>query len=164
MSSVLVSPSIRKNKFTFREDAVLRGLVQDYGTNDWMAIASHMHGRDSRQCKERWFHYLSPNLVQFPWNPADDALLELRVVQHGHKWKMFESDFPGRTDISIKNRFNVLARRRMRQLRIGHDSIAEAGSPVHNVSEDSHFEEPADSPESSLCWADAIDWEDFWQS
>jgi hypothetical protein len=126
-----------KRKFSPAEDAALKQLVEENGTNDWAKIASQMRARDSRQCKERWYHYLMPELVKLPWAQADDILLECKVAEQGRKWKMFESSFPGRTDIDIKNRYNVLARRRLRRLRIPFDSAVKefAYIPGNFVSE-----------------------------
>jgi hypothetical protein len=148
-----------KRKFTLHEDKVLRSLVEKCGPDDWAMIASQMPHRDSRQCRERWFHYLSPELVQCPWTPADDSLLELRVAEHGHKWKMFEVEFPGRTNINLKNRFNVLVRRRMRQPWTRHAGMAEGDSRVQNVAAS------ALSPEASFWWdTDLIDWQESSES
>jgi hypothetical protein len=45
---------------------------------------------------------------------------------------MFELDFPGRTDIGIKNRYHVLMRKRMRQVRIRCDvPPTSAGQQFH---------------------------------
>jgi hypothetical protein len=76
-----------------------------------------MPHRDSQQCKERWSHYLSPDFARGPWTKEEDALLEEKVRTHGHMWKYFENFFPGRVDTNIKNRFNVLLRRRQRDMR-----------------------------------------------
>jgi hypothetical protein len=108
---------ITRRKFSSEEDQALQLLVIRYGREDWNRIACLMPGRDSRQCKERWSHYLSPNIVQARWTKFEDELLEQQVAQHGHRWKMFEALFPGRVDISIKNRYNVLFRQKRRQIR-----------------------------------------------
>jgi hypothetical protein len=114
---------IVRSKFTPDEDARLRAIVAEKGTADWALIADLMPQRDSRQCKERWFHYLSPNLADRPWTKAEDAILEAKVAECGHKWKLFEAFFPGRVDISIKNRFNLLFRRRRRNVRLVMQSL-----------------------------------------
>jgi hypothetical protein len=115
-----------RRKFSPDEDDMLRALVKKNGVGDWPAIAAQMPNRDSRQCKERWFHYLAPCLVQNPWTRADDVLLEGKVAEHGHRWKLFELFFPGRTDVNIKNRYNVLVRRRKRELAMLGRAIARA--------------------------------------
>jgi hypothetical protein len=155
-----------RRKFSPEEDDSLKALVAEYGTDDWTKIASRMPRRDSRQCKERWCHYLSPELVQLPWTADDDALLQRRVAEHGHKWKLFENDFPGRTDISIKNRFNVLARRSLRWVRIEEavpsedplPALVTAGIDDSSANTDSNFSD------SMYAWpAEIFEWEEFAQ-
>ena len=110
------SVRVRKN-FSEDEDDQLRQLVELHGDNNWLTIAQFMPGRDSRQCKERWNHYLSPNVRMEPWRPDEDDLLEMKVQEMGRKWKVMEVYFPGRTDINIKNRFNLLERRKRCEIR-----------------------------------------------
>jgi hypothetical protein len=156
-----------KRKFMLHEDDALRALVERYGTNDWVTIASHMVDRDSRQCKERWFHYLSPDVVQDAWTPAEDALLESKVVELGRKWKLLELEFPGRTDISIKNHFNVLARRRMRQVRVAQRALTQAASRAQRMSENPPRTLPESTPRSESCFqwvTEEVDWDQFSQS
>jgi hypothetical protein len=69
-----------------------------------------MDGRSPRQCRERWNHYLAPDLVLCQWTKEEETLLESQVTEHGRQWKTFESLFPGRTDINIKNNFMTLRR------------------------------------------------------
>jgi hypothetical protein len=108
---------IFRSKFTPEEDCRLEALVSENGTADWPRIGSKMPHRDSRQCKERWSHYLSPDIVQRPWTKAEDVLLETKVSEHGRKWKLFEAFFPSRVDTNIRNRFNVLLRQRQKEVR-----------------------------------------------
>jgi hypothetical protein len=149
---------ITRKKFSAEEDQALEALVARDGKNDWHRIALFMPGRDSRQCKERWFHYLSPDVVQSTWTQTEDELLEEKVAQHGRKWKMFETFFPGRVDINIKNRYSVLLRQKNRQMR----------SPMEVITK-SHIRNPqldqADPPNTSdglMMWEDGdFDWISF---
>jgi hypothetical protein len=80
-----------RSKFTREEDGTLRALVQTFGQGNWEAIASFVNGRNSRQCKERWIHYLDPNIIVKPWTKREDRLLEQKVAELGTKWKQLES-------------------------------------------------------------------------
>jgi hypothetical protein len=80
--------SLARRKFCREEDDALKVLVKENGTQDWIKVASLMPQRDSRQCKERWFHYLAPELVQSPWNQEEDTLLLTKVAEFGHKWEI----------------------------------------------------------------------------
>jgi hypothetical protein len=105
-------------RFCQEEDRHLLDLVQKFGEHSWQTIALHMSGRTLRQCKERWTHYLSPHIKVTSWTQAEDQLLERQVCRHGNKWKQLETFFPGRTDTQLKNRFNLLQRRRERLRKI----------------------------------------------
>jgi hypothetical protein len=104
-------------KFSPEEDSTLMALVQKFGQGNWQSIASYMNGRTSRQCKERWIHYLDPTIIVKPWTKREDRLLEQKVGELGKKWKQLEMIFPGRTEISLKNRYNVLLRKTAREVR-----------------------------------------------
>jgi hypothetical protein len=101
----------RKLKFTTAEDSQLVDLVRQWGDSDWSAIACSLPGRNPRQCRERWRHYLSPNVLLAPFSAREDALLLQKFEEFGRKWKAIAAFFPGRTDIALKNRYLLLVRR-----------------------------------------------------
>lgn len=101
-----------KRSFSPAEDQLLRQLVANLGSNNWKQIAANMEGRNSKQCKERWTHYLNPNISHDPWTPQEDELLCQKVDNIGTKWTEIAKFFPRRTDTSVKNRWVVLMRKR----------------------------------------------------
>jgi hypothetical protein len=44
------------------EDKLLRDLVSEHGTQQWALIASEMHNRNGKQCRERWHNQLDTAL------------------------------------------------------------------------------------------------------
>jgi hypothetical protein len=102
---------ISRLKFSPDEDDKLRHLVCTYGEKNWHAIAAEMQNRCPRQCKERWTKRLCPRIIQTPWTLQDDQLLEEKVGELGPRWKEIAKCFPGRTDVSLKNRYSILKRR-----------------------------------------------------
>jgi hypothetical protein len=107
-----------RQKFTSIEDAQLRDLVGQYGTGDWPLIASHIPGRNVRQCKERWMNYLAPGLNRSAWTPKEDALLLQKFYALGPRWVQIAQFFPGRTDINCRSRWNIFKRREQKKLRL----------------------------------------------
>lgn len=97
--------SHQKLKFSQDEDQKLIELVNQYGENDWGTITLFMKGRNIRQCRERWKHYLSPEVSNAPWTEMEDALLNQKYLEFGPKWKKIAEFFPNRTYINVKNRF-----------------------------------------------------------
>ena len=114
VSSPKCSRNDQSNNFTSEEDFKLKQLVKKYGENDWVRIAGMFHERNERQVKERWYNYLSPDLVKTPMSYAEDQYLIHYVNLIGRKWKMIANFFPGRTDIQLKSRFNVIMRKEIR--------------------------------------------------
>jgi hypothetical protein len=93
----------RREKFFPEEDARLRRLVEQYGTTAWEAIAAELPGRNVRQCRERWKHYLSSARAKAPWSDTEDRLLFEKMQSLGPKWTRLATFFPGRTDIDVKS-------------------------------------------------------------
>ena len=103
-----------KNKFAPSEDQKLIDIVKKYNEIDinWEDVAKQLNtGRNSRQCRERWSYYLSPHICKEPWTKEEDDLLLKKYKELGPKWKKLSSFFKSRTDINLKNRWNLLQRK-----------------------------------------------------
>jgi hypothetical protein len=117
-----------RKMFSEDEDALLRSVIEEKlrespqegaAKSDplaWDQIMKILNAalpvqRTARQYKERWVHYLQPAAMAMPFAPAEDQLLWATYSALGPKWKAMESKFPGRTYMSLKNRFKVLIRR-----------------------------------------------------
>ncbi|MDR0632737.1 MAG: hypothetical protein LBF84_01210 [Holosporales bacterium] len=105
----LVYPHKRHTKFTKADDDRLRALVGVYGTKNWSVIAAKME-KTRKQCRERWNLYLSPTVRNPPWTEEDVALLREKVKEFGTQWLVIARFFPGRTDMNVKNKWNLLQR------------------------------------------------------
>jgi hypothetical protein len=105
---------ITRRKFSPEEDERLMTLVPQIG-NDWATIARHLIARTPRQCKERWRHYLSPDVVVGNWTRDEDELLLAKAAQIGPRWTEIAHHFPGRTDIGVKNRYIALTASKTRE-------------------------------------------------
>ena len=114
-------PRIRKSafkphaKFTLEDDDTLRCLVARFGERAWQIVANHMPGRNARQCKERWQNYLSPCINRSPWSSDEDLLLLQKQKELGSRWVQIATFFTNRTDAMVKNRFQVLKRKELRE-------------------------------------------------
>lgn len=100
----------KHNKFSLEEDRRLSKLVHMYGENNWEIIADMMRGRSIRQCRERWQHYLSPNVINVPWTEKEDQLLEKKFNELGSSWTQIARFFPNRNYIQVRNRFLKMKR------------------------------------------------------
>jgi myb proto-oncogene protein len=114
MQKAKSSKKIPRSRFSSAEDARLRELVRLYGTRQWDMVAQAMLGRKKRHCRERWFHYLAPDISSSLWTRGEDRRLLALIEEHGSRWTFLESFFPGRKDNALKNRHKLLLRRKMR--------------------------------------------------
>jgi hypothetical protein len=97
--------------FTRQEDVILEQLVERFGFSSWDVIAAQLPGRSSRQCRERWFTYLAPEINRTPWSTDEDALLFDLMQIHGTKWGAIAGFFCNRTQNNVKNRSNTIVRK-----------------------------------------------------
>lgn len=105
----------KKSKWTPAEDRALIESVKIHGTKNWIAVASLVPERNSKQCRERWTAQLDPNLNHNEFTPQEDAVIILQHQTHGPLWAKIASFLPGRSATAVKNRFNWLSRRHLPQ-------------------------------------------------
>ena len=68
------------------EDEHLRQLVEVYGIKSWAQIATKLHNRNGKQCRERWRNHLRPELNKGDWSAQEDIDIWERVQEMGTKW------------------------------------------------------------------------------
>jgi hypothetical protein len=103
-------------KFSADEDALLARLVSEHGAADWHAVARHLRGRTSRQCRERWISYLAPGVINGPWTREEEKLLVAKYQEIGPCWRKIAVFFNGRTDNNVKTRWKMMRRRCQREI------------------------------------------------
>lgn len=103
----LLSPMTLKGQWTASEDAMLLGILH-YAHESWGSVADMMPGRNSKQCRERWSHHLSPKVNKTPFLPSEDETLLALFNEHGNKWSKIARELPGRTENMIRSRLNSL--------------------------------------------------------
>jgi hypothetical protein len=115
-----------KAKWTADEDEILVGLVQVHGAQRWNVLADSLPGRTGKQCRERWLIKLSPECVSALWTLEEDQTLLQLQAEYGNTWSKFRTLLPGRSIVSIKNRWTSLKRRGLEIL----SAIPQIASPV----------------------------------
>lgn len=105
----------KKAKWTPEEDRALIESVRIHGTKNWIAVATLVPDRNSKQCRERWTAQLDPSLNHKEFTPQEDAIIILQHQANGPYWAKIAAYLPGRSACAIKNRFNWLSRRHLPQ-------------------------------------------------
>lgn len=106
-----------KNLWSPREDRILEEEVQKLGEKAWSEIAAKLPGRVGKQCRDRWRNHLCPEVKKGSWTGAEDKLLFEYRDKLGNQWAEIAKHIPGRTDLSVKNRYYSFRRKIQRQER-----------------------------------------------
>ena len=99
------------------EDKSIKTLVSKYGTGNWTLISNEMgQNRSGKQCRERWYNQLKPNVKKNNWTDEEENILFTKHMQFGNKWSDIASFLPGRTLNDIKNHFYSKLRKFIRKI------------------------------------------------
>ena len=110
----VLKPGLVKGPWTAKEDAIIVDLINTHGIGNikWSEISYHLPGRLGKQCRERWVNHLDPNLKKGPWSQDEDRILFEQHAALGNKWRDIAAQLPGRSENSVKNRWNSAKRRK----------------------------------------------------
>ncbi|GAA5993039.1 hypothetical protein JCM10908_003071 [Rhodotorula pacifica] len=113
--AILSKPRTVKGAWTNEEDNKLRALVNEHGSEKWVAISEEMRTRTGKQCRERWHNHLDPSIKKSVWTAEEDAIIRDLHARIGPKWAEMAKYLPGRPDNSIKNYWNSQQAREKRR-------------------------------------------------
>ena len=77
---------VKRRPWAAEEDDHLRALVAEFGIKAWAQIATKLHNRNGKQCRERWRNHLRPELNKGDWSAQEDIDIWERVQAMGTKW------------------------------------------------------------------------------
>lgn len=95
----------KKLTWTYEEDELLINWICTNGARNWSACSKVIKNRTNKQIRERWLHSLNPIIKKGFWTNAEDYIIYKLYKKLNSQWSKYQKHLPGRTQISIKNRF-----------------------------------------------------------
>jgi hypothetical protein len=108
MSLRCAKQRLTRSRFLPEEDQILHAFVLRFGVNSWTEIASLIPGRNARQCRDRWNHYLAKK--DGLWGADNDPLLAEAGQQEDNNWSHMTPFFPEWGDFDLKSHWNDILR------------------------------------------------------
>jgi hypothetical protein len=96
---------LSRGSWTQAEDDLLVSAVQQLGAKKWTDVAKFVPSRTSKQCRERWFNRLCPEIKHEPFEQWEDEIILQKQKEIGNRWSVIAQHLPGRSTNSIKNRW-----------------------------------------------------------
>lgn len=131
----VLNPNLIKGSWTREEDQQIIDFVEKNGDKDWAKLALLLKGRTGKQCRERFKNHLDPKLDHSEWTPEDDQKLIQLHEQLGNSWTKIAMHFEGRTDNSIKNRWNSTLKKRIERIQRGEPIVKKRGRKPKNYAQ-----------------------------
>ncbi|KAH0791149.1 Myb-like DNA-binding domain containing protein [Histomonas meleagridis] len=123
----VLNPELIKGSWSPDEDQKIIKWVEENGPKNWSILATQLPGRLGKQCRERWINSLDPDLLRKPWTEEEDKILIEHQKLWGNKWAKISSLLPGRTDNSVKNRWNSSLKRKLDRIAKGENPVQKRG-------------------------------------
>lgn len=111
----VLAPGLKKGPWQPHEDEMLRDLVAE-GRRNWGQVASKIPGRTSKQCRERWYNHLDPQINKNPFSDEEDKVILQAQALLGNRWSQIASMLEGRTEDAVKIRWKSLCRKLAKQV------------------------------------------------
>ena len=84
----LSTADLIKGPWTYEEDRKLLKWIQSEGPKKWSLCAETISGRSGKQCRERWFNALNPQVKKGEWTIEEDFKIYLLYSQYGNGQKL----------------------------------------------------------------------------
>lgn len=152
----VLNSSLIKGSWTPDEDVQIINWVKENGPKNWSSLAALLPGRLGKQCRERWVNSLDPDLLKKAWSPEEDETLIKYQSLWGNKWAKIATLLPGRTDNSVKNRWNSSLKRKLDRIAKGENPVQKRGRKPKRLSEAPEIIDDMPKPDIEVMSLDVV--------
>lgn len=125
-STVPFPQKITELQWKAEEDSLLLQRALSNGAKNWSSVAkeinSKLHNtlpvRNGKQCRERWFNKVNPELLNSTWTEDEDRIILAKHMEFGNKWKEIANFLTGRNENQVKNRCKSLKKKAAKMLKL----------------------------------------------
>jgi len=89
------------------EDEILKAAVMKYGLNQWSRISSLLVRKSAKQCKERWYEWLDPQIKKTEWTKDEEEKLLHLAKMFPCQWRTI-APIVGRTAYQCMEQYEKL--------------------------------------------------------
>lgn len=69
--------------------------MSENGPQKWSLCSERIPGRSGKQCRERWFNNLNPNVKKGNWTADEDDMIFQGYLQFGSSWSRIAKGLEG---------------------------------------------------------------------
>jgi hypothetical protein len=142
----VINPRLVKGSWTHEEDQVIQNFVQEHGEKEWARLATLLHGRTGKQCRERYMNHLDEHVNRSGWSGEEDERLARLHAIYGNSWSKLATFFDGRTDNCIKNRWNSTIKKRIERMQRGEPLVFKRGRKPKAADNPLRYDSTSSSP------------------
>ncbi|KZV51468.1 myb-related protein 330-like [Dorcoceras hygrometricum] len=106
---------MRKGPWSTKEDTVLTDFILENGEGQWRSLPKRAGLlRCGKSCRLRWMNYLRPGIKRGNISQDEEDLIVRLHGLLGNRWSLIAGRLPGRTDNEIKNYWNTILLRKLK--------------------------------------------------
>ncbi|XP_023911906.1 transcription factor MYB1 [Quercus suber] len=99
------------------EDDILKNYIEIHGKGKWTDLPQRAGlRRCGKSCRLRWLNYLRPDIKRGNFSEDEEDLIIKLHKLLGNSWSFIARRLPGRTDNEIKNYWNTILSKRIKNL------------------------------------------------
>ena len=130
-SEVNNEKSLNRHSWLPEEDEILARLTLSRGPKAWASIARDLNMtvhrgasvRQGKQCRERWYNHLNPDLKKGQWSQEEELFIIQKQLEIGNKWSEISRGLPGRTENQVKNKWKSMYKKAQKECPSGYDVV-----------------------------------------